>query len=133
MEKKKRGPKGPSIWTEKKIGSLAQKLNVWRRSHTNFLLAKFCDENDVYPELLSRLANKNRKFRQALKAAKAHQEAVLSEGGINGEFNPAVTIFLLKNVAGYRDKQEVDHTTKGKELPTPILHGVPANNRDQEN
>lgn len=45
-------------------------------------------------------------------------------------------IFGLKNF-GWRDRQELDHTTLGKEMPTPILgglakNGLPADDSDQE-
>lgn len=126
----KSGPKGPSKWKDDEIAALADKLLTWSEVHTNFLLAKFCDEHNVYPDLLSRLAKRNKGFRRALKKAKAHQEAVLSEGGVNGEFNPAVTIFLLKNVAGYRDKKDIDHTTKGK--PIPIYGGTSVQGHDSD-
>lgn len=103
---------------------------MWRQSHTNFILAKFCDENNTYPQILSELAEKNAKFSEALKRAKAHQEAVIAEGGLTGEFNPAVTIFSLKNVAGWRDEQKhewsgnvtvelVSYASEAKDTPAP--------------
>lgn len=33
-------------------------------------------------------------------------------------------IFNLKNNYGWRDQQSVDHTTNGKDMPTPILGGA---------
>lgn len=123
-------PSGPWKWTDERIEALADKLDDWRRIHTNFLLAKFCDEQDIYPQLLSELAHKNERFSEALKAAKAHQEAVLSEGGLMGEHNPSMAIFLLKNVAGYRDKQDIDHTSGGN--PIPILSHVQPDNSDTQ-
>lgn len=46
---------------------------------------------------------------------------------------PNVTgvIFNLKNNYGWRDQQNIDHTTKGDKLPTPILGG--ASNKENDN
>lgn len=40
-------------------------------------------------------------------------------------------IFALKNF-GWSDRQEVDHTTLGKELPQPILNVVQPNHSNQQ-
>lgn len=106
----------PTEWTEKRVEALANKLDEWRSSHTNFLLSKFCDEHDVYPALLSRLAKKHDVFSQALQRAKVHQEAVIVEGMLNSELNAIGSIFTLKNVAGWRDKKDIDHTSKGDKI-----------------
>lgn len=46
-------------------------------------------------------------------------------------FTPGL-IFNAKNNFGWKDKTEIDHTTKGKELPTPILTNVHNHNSSQE-
>lgn len=57
----------------------------------------------------------------------------LQQGGLYNRFNPTITKLLLSK-HGYVEKQETDLTTKGKELPAPILGGasVPDHNSDQE-
>ena len=107
----KQGPKGPSKWTEDRVAELGAQLDQWRMSPTNFLLVKFCDENDIYPALLSRLADKHDNFYQALKRAKAHQEAVVAEAMLAGEMPAAGAIFALKNLAGWRDEHK--HEVQG--------------------
>ena len=47
------------------------------------------------------------------------QERKLVNGGLAGGFNPAVTKMMLTK-HGYSDKQEVDHTTNGKDI-TPLV------------
>ena len=37
-------------------------------------------------------------------------------GGLTGGHNPAVAIFGLKNNYGWKDKQEIDHTSKGDKI-----------------
>lgn len=43
------------------------------------------------------------------------QERKLVNGGLAGGFNPAVTKMMLTK-HGYSDKQEIDHTTNGKDM-----------------
>lgn len=54
---------------------------------------------------------------------------------LKGKLNPAIFIFDAINNTDYRNQTGVDHTTKGKELPTPILGGsvVSGNNSDSQN
>lgn len=47
------------------------------------------------------------------------------------KYGRAGTIFALKNF-DWKDKSEVDHTTKGKELPTPILNAIHTDYSNQE-
>lgn len=98
----KRGPKGPWKWTPERVNLLAEKLEKWRKSDENYILGKFCVENGIYLELLSRLVERNEKFCHAYNMAKVHQEAVLVMGALKGRFNARAAIFLLKNVAGWR-------------------------------
>lgn len=46
---------------------------------------------------------------------------------MKGKIPPAIYIFDAKNNAGYSDRTELDHTTNGKDLPTPILGGLTKN------
>ena len=43
------------------------------------------------------------------------QERKLVSGGLSSAFNPAITKMMLTK-HGYSDKQEVDHTTNGKDM-----------------
>lgn len=53
----------------------------------------------------------------------AEQGERLIQGGLMGRFNPTIAKMMLTR-HDYVEKQAVDHTTNGKELPTPILGGV---------
>ena len=49
-------------------------------------------------------------FCDAYKKALDLQEAILVEGGMAGAFQPSFAIFTAKNVLGWRDRQEIEHT-----------------------
>ena len=61
-----------------------------------------------------RWGKKHKKFREALKRAKACQKKILITNGLQGLYSTAFAIFTAKNVIGWRDKQEVETTHKGK-------------------
>lgn len=64
----------------------------------------------VCKDTLQEWASVHPEFSLAYKKAKDIQEKKLVTGGLTGKFNPAVTIFVLKNVSGWRDKQEINQT-----------------------
>ena len=51
-----------------------------------------------------------------IKRVESILESRLVKKGISGETNPTMTIFTLKNNYHWRDKTEVDHTTKGEAI-----------------
>lgn len=73
-------------------------------------------------------------FSAAYNDAKDLQKEFLVDNGLAGLYPPASFIFTAKNITDMRDQTLIDHTTKGKELPTPILANVQphnGNNQDQ--
>jgi len=60
-------------------------------------------------------------FSDAKKRIKAMQEDILITNGLMGLYDKSFAIFTAKNILRWSDRQEIDHTTKGKELPAPIL------------
>jgi hypothetical protein len=73
-------------------------------------------------------------FFPTIKKARDRIEENYEENLLYGERTTGF-IFALKNM-GWSDKLETDVTTKGKELPTPILNGVtnvhPNNSNEQD-
>ena len=67
-------------------------------------------------------------FSLAYKKVKEIQKEFLIKGGLTGLFNPTFAIFTAKNITDMRDQTLIDHTTKGKELPTPIYGGQSVQN-----
>lgn len=99
----------PPKWTKEKIEGLIGNLEEWAQHPSSLVLEQFCAQNGLYPELISRFADRNERFSQALKRAKAscvsHAVEALASGAA-----PAGMIFLLKNISDMRDRKEVEHT-----------------------
>ena len=66
-------------------------------------------------------------FFPTIKKARDRIEENYEENLLYGERPPTGFIFALKNM-GWADRLETDLTTKGKELPAPILNGVSKQN-----
>lgn len=82
---------------------------------------------DTYRDVLIRYEEKDEFYNTIKKAKeKVHNayEKDLRKKGRSGD------IFALKNF-GWKDQQQVDQTTNGKDLPTPILY-VPTNDCNEE-
>ena len=65
-----------------------------------------------YSQLFSRWKDKFPKFAEALKEAKELEVERIRVNGSLGLYNAAFSIFTLKNIAGWRDRQELEHTGK---------------------
>lgn len=70
----------------------------------------WCMKHNLNVETPSEWAKKFPEFSVAYNKAKTLQEQFLVEHGIKGDHNGFMTFQTLKNVAGWRDKTEIDHT-----------------------
>lgn len=59
-------------------------------------------------------------------------EDALSQAMMNREFATAGVIFYMKNAFNYRDKTDVDHTTKGKPLPFMTIDALRQDQSDNQ-
>lgn len=85
-------------------------------------LAGFCCMVKIHRDTLVEWAKKYPDFSVAVKEAKDHQERILVENGLAGATPPAMTIFILKNLAGYRDQQSIEHSgPEGGEIKTSLI------------
>ena len=109
---KKRGPKGPSKWTEKVIEDLAEAmLKTFDQDHTIMILEQLCGIHKIPMEYISRFSKSNEKFCQAIKSIEPRLTSRLFESAYTGEGNPTIGIFALKNAGTkWRDKTEQDIT-----------------------
>lgn len=55
-------------------------------------------------------------FSDSIKEVKEIQEHMIVSGAMEGEYNPTMGIFLLKNNHGYKDRQEVAVSTPETKL-----------------
>jgi hypothetical protein len=84
-------------------------------------LARFSANIGVHRETLIEWCDKYPEFSDAYKKAKALQEANLVEGTLAGAYQSTFAIFTAKNVIGWRDKTETEHTGKDG---GPIEHSL---------
>ena len=91
-------------------------------------LTSFAAEIDVARSTINEWMEAHPEFSEAVKRAKAKCAAWWEKKGREGAsgeaaVNPTLVIFGLKNMASedWREKQEIDHTTKGEAMqPTRI-------------
>lgn len=76
----------------------------------------------VTTKTLYNWADEHPEFLHALERIKKEQQQRLLDNGLAGTYNPTIAKLVLSANHGMREKTDV--TTDGKELPTPILHGV---------
>jgi len=96
----------PKKWTQEAIEAEAEALLEWFQDPARFWLKDFAIEREYPSEYFSRFASESEVFSQALKRAKEIQESRLVRMGFSKKVNPAMAVFALKNVAGWRDNPE---------------------------
>lgn len=84
----------------------ARHIGVNPDTITEWATAKNKSGKPKYPEF-------SVSYRRAMKTAQDH----LVDNGLAGLSPAAAFIFVAKNYTDMRDKQEVDHTTKGEKIP----------------
>ncbi|MGD9382243.1 MAG: terminase small subunit [Candidatus Thorarchaeota archaeon] len=75
-------------------------------------LAAFAKTVGVHRDTIHQWSKDHSDFSDAIKKAKELQEDILITNGLHGNYNTAFAIFTAKNVIGWRDKQELEHTGK---------------------
>lgn len=108
-----------SKYNEDFINDLALKLIEWIKLPSNWYLTDFAIENDIWEQRFSEFAGRNEFFADTLKKAKQIQVSRLVKLGLAKKVDTGMAIFTLKNIAGWRDKQE--HEYFG-EMSEPHLH-----------
>lgn len=83
-------------------------------------IAEACVELGEYEDLVSYLIKKfpEEDFRP-IKSAKDIVKTRLVNQGLDGEANPTMAIFILKNNHNMTDRQQTDITTNGKDVNNP--------------
>jgi hypothetical protein len=115
--KKKEGR--PPIWISPQV--LQKLVDNYFESEKHVTLSGLALALDISRISLYRYEKKG-EFCYIIKKAREKVEKHYEELLIYGE-RPTGVIFALKNM-GWTDRLETDLTTKGKELPVPILNGV---------
>lgn len=104
----------PVEYTDEIIRGYADEMVQWfLASDENVFIKDFFISKQLPSEYASRWADKSDYFHHAYKRCKDIQEQRLVNGAIRGDYDRVFSIFTLKNVAGWRDKQE--HEIAGKD------------------
>ena len=119
----------PPIWTNPEV--VQKMIDEYFKREKMPTMAGLAVSIGVSRATLYNYAEKD-EFLDTIKNARERMEEVYEQLLLYGD-KPTGVIFALKNT-GWTDSQSIDHTTKGKELPTPILggNGISTNNSDQE-
>lgn len=115
-------------------------INEWKKVHESFSVSIKAAKEIADAEVAKSLNDRARGYRYTKQQAVKVKEVIYENGKRVRETEhveivpteevvpPDTTagIFWLKNrrKMNWRDKQEVDHTTNGKDLPAPILGGA---------
>jgi hypothetical protein len=100
----------PVKYTPEVLEKLGREMLRWFTAKKNYWLKDFAIKKEMCWSQFTELAEKSEPFSHALKTAKDMQESKLFKLGLSKKYNTAMPIFALKNVAGWRDRQEIDHT-----------------------
>lgn len=113
----------PLIWTEDKVLELGDNLYNWMmEDEKNIWFETFLYENGgIYPQFVSEMCDKYPNFSELIKKCKKLQEAKLINGALNNKTNTVMTIFLLKNHHGYKDKIESDVNHSGDGIVINVI------------
>lgn len=74
----------------------------------------------------------NREISDKIQKIDSLLETRLVLGGLDSTFNPALTIFVLKNKHGWQDVKQVENTHEIKPILGGISNGLPSNNSDSK-
>ena len=127
------GNNNAEIWTKETTKVFFDKiLEYVQKNKKCRSLSEAAVECGEYEDIIQYLQNKfsSVDFR-SIKIAKDIVKNRLANQGLDGEANPTMAIFLLKNNHGMTDKQQTDVTTNGKDLNTaPIIKFVDSEDGD---
>lgn len=121
-------------WTEKRALELGEDLIAWLKAKDedgedrgNIFFKEFLImERDLYPDVIGYLSDKFSSFSDLIKKAEAIQELKLQKYGVGDRLNATMTKFVLTNIHGWRDSQNIDHTSNGEKINPNIeitIHG----------
>jgi hypothetical protein len=81
----------------------------------------FCRKINSNTSTFKKWIKAHKEFRTAYEQAKELQEEFWKKNSMKGFYNPLFTVFMGKNVFGWKDKQEVDHNPNGEPIKYEIV------------
>lgn len=99
----------PVKWTEEAAMKLASDLRTWMEEdeNENIFFQEYLAKQRIHGSTISDLTSKFPEFSAVIKELKSLQEFRINKLALKQKVNPVMAIFLLKNLHGYADKQEV--------------------------
>jgi hypothetical protein len=94
-------------YSVEEIERIAEEMIEWFKVPQNLWLKDFSIANMFSPQRISEF-EQNEYFAYCHAIAKQMQESKLVKLGISRKVNPSMPIFALKNVAGWKDQQDVN-------------------------
>ena len=94
--------------------NLAYELVEWIQVPENFWVKDFAFQKKFNPARFHDLCQESEDFRKAYQFARHYQEAKIWKLGAAKKLDPTMCIFALKNVAGWRDKIDIDQSGEMK-------------------
>lgn len=97
----------PTKWTKERIEKERKALGKYIKNTPLPLLYEFAVSRDYSHQRLSEWAHDSQAVSDTIKKCKDKATAELIRGGMSKKYEIAMAIFCLKNIAGWRDKQEL--------------------------
>lgn|SRR3990167_2333001 len=104
------GGGAPIKYTDNFIEDIRVKLETWIQDPLNWFITDFAISQDLWEQRIYDFANRSELFLETLKKAQQVQLSRLVNMGLARKVDTGMAIFTLKNVAGWRDKKEFEHS-----------------------
>jgi hypothetical protein len=101
---------------------LADKLLTWIKIPNNFFLGSFAVQNKMHRKRFEIIKENSEKFADAYEQAQQIQEEKIALLAMQKKIDVTFAIFTLKNVAFWRDKQDVE--LSGESLKIQNIYNV---------
>lgn len=118
----------PKKYTPEFISNEAEALEKWAKarydSKQTFFLMDFAYQRGYHSQRLSEFAKESEIFSESLKRAGDLQTLSIVKNALNGLIEKTMAIFTLKNVAGWRDRREIETKDGDINQKTDILKQI---------
>lgn len=125
-----KGNKYNEVWTIEKSEAFCDSvLNYIKENKKCRSLSEACCELGEYDDLINYLEQKHSKSFDQIKRAKTIVKTRLMNQGLDGDANPTMAIFILKNNHNMTDKLQTESNVTLS--PTPIFGDNPLDSKDE--